>query len=220
MALTRAIVAGAGLAGGFVGAIVALVIGLGGTGGQSAPPLPFEAPPEVTRQPQSGQDRLPLEIELGADFRLIDQNGVEQGRDDLQGQLSLVFFGFANCEGVCLTALPHMGDAVALLERQGARVRPVLITIDPDRDTPEVLGRKLVQYHPRFVGLTGSEAALGRARATFHVRRSVLFQDPAGAPVYQHGTFVYLLGRDAEFLTVFPPVLAPEDMAAIVRNYL
>lgn len=168
----------------------------------------------------AGQDELPISVVLDERFRLLDQDGVTRTAADLKGQPTLVFFGYANCTGVCIMALPSIGEATRILESKGATVRPLLVTIDPARDTPAALKTALAKYHPRYVGLTGDEAALAAVRALFRVHREVLFEDPNGVPIYRHGTYVYLFDAEAKLRTVFPPILHPEEMARIVGNYL
>jgi protein SCO1/2 len=95
----------------------------------------------------------------------------------------------------------------------------MLITIDPERDTPEAMARRLPDYHPRLIGLTGTEAALAEARAVFQVESKQVSTTPEGAPIYAHGSFIYLVGRDGEVKSVLPPILSPERMADLMRKY-
>ncbi|MGF1474649.1 MAG: SCO family protein [Geminicoccaceae bacterium] len=183
----------------------------------------FDGPPElpkISAKPSAQKDPLPVSVEVTDRFRLIDQDGELYWRGSFAGTLSLVFFGYADCEGVCLMGIPNIADAAHVLDADGIEIRPILITIDPDRDRPEVLKEELRPMHERFVGLTGPEGALEEARTMFNVQKTLLFEDPNGQPVFQHGTFVYLLDEQGELLTLFPPVLPPEQMADIVRGYL
>ena len=130
-----------------------------------------------------------------------------------------IFFGYASCEAICSVALPRLGQALDLLGPKGTVLAPILITVDPARDTPEAMGPALARWHPRLIGLTGSEAALAEARAAFQVEASEVFQGPDG-PVYAHGSFIYLVGPDGRVLTLVPPVLGPERMAEVIAGYL
>ena len=97
---------------------------------------------------------------------------------------------------------------------------PLLITVDPERDTVRNMGPALAKWHSRIFGLTGTEEALADARAAFQVERSKVLDDVDGNPVYAHGSFIYLVGRDGQVLTLLPPVLGPERMAEVIRSYL
>lgn len=209
-------------------ALAMVVVGVSSASAQDVPhhhgahrqPGEVGKPPEVKRSDPDVQDKLPIDVALDDRFSLVDQEGLRFEVSDLEGQLSLVFFGYANCEGVCLMALPNLAGTTALLDKDGIQVKPIMITIDPERDTPEAMKSELKALHPKFIGLTGGDQELADVMALFNVKKDVLFHDPDGAPIYRHGTFVYLFGKDAKLLTVFPPILAPEDMAAIVAGYV
>ena len=77
----------------------------------------------------------------------------------------------------------------------------------------------LPRWHPRLIGLTGTEAALADARAAFQVEAREAFEGPEG-PVYAHGGFIYLVGPDGRVLTLLPPILGPERLAAVIAGHL
>ncbi|MEL7048224.1 MAG: SCO family protein [Pseudomonadota bacterium] len=156
----------------------------------------------------------------GGDFRLVDQTGKTRTSRDPDGQFQLVFFGYASCKAICSVALPRMVEAVDQLETAGARVTPVLITVDPERDTVASLKSAVADIHPRLVGLTGDKVALQGAYDAFQVTRNVVFEHPEYGAVYAHGSYIYLLGPDGAFLTLLPPVLGTERIAQIVRKYI
>ena len=135
------------------------------------------------------------------------------------GRPMAIFFGYANCEAICSVALPAMAAALDLLGDEADGIAPVLITVDPERDTPEAMALRLPDYHPRLIGLTGSEEALARARGVFQVEATQVTETPEGDPIYAHGSFIYLVGPDGEVKTVMPPILSPERMAALMRKY-
>lgn len=155
-----------------------------------------------------------------ARFELVDHRGRAVSARDFRGGYLLVFFGYANCEGICTMALPRLAAAVDSLGPVADRVQPLFITVDPARDTPAALAEKLPAIHPRLLGLTGTEAALTRARRAFGLRAKPVAAMPDGSPIYSHGSYIYLVGPDGGVLTLLPPVLDAGHMAAIVRGYL
>lgn len=165
------------------------------------------------------RDALPIEISVGDEFKLTDQDGLRRDRLFFAEGPTLVFFGYASCEGICLTAIPRLAEAEALLRERGARVRPVIVTIDPARDSPEVMKLALMEHSDRLIGLTGSEAELATVRSMFGVRHSLVSAEPENA-VYQHGSFMFLLDANARLMTVLPPILGPGQIADIVEGYL
>ena len=156
---------------------------------------------------------------IGGGFELIDQNGSVRTEADPEGRMQLVFFGYANCQEICSAALPLMAETVDLLAETGSRVIPVLVTVDPERDTPEALATALALHHRDFVGLTGTEVELAVAYEAFNVEFEALFVDPFYGTVFSHGSFIYLLGGDGQVLTLLPPILGPSQMAEIISTY-
>lgn len=177
---------------------------------------------EVHETQAAGLDHaegLPLPFDLGGPFELTDQHGQPRTQANPAGHLQLLFFGYANCQEICSAALPQMGDIATGLAAQGVAITPVMITVDPARDTPASMGPALAQWHPDFVGLTGDEAALANAYKLFSIDSAFLFEDSATGPVYAHGSFLYLLDAQGEFLTVLPPILSNDRMIEIIAGY-
>ncbi|MBU1212414.1 MAG: SCO family protein [Alphaproteobacteria bacterium] len=156
----------------------------------------------------------------GGDFKLVDQFGAERTSKDPDNRYQLVFFGYANCKAICSVALPRMAEVADRLEAEGLLVTPLLITVDPERDTVAALAEAAPKYHSRLVGLTGSQQALDEAYRAFQIERSIVFVDPQQGAVYAHGSYIYLIGPDGTFKTLFPPILSPERIAELVREYV
>jgi protein SCO1/2 len=156
---------------------------------------------------------------VGGDYHLTDHFGHERSSKDPDGNYQLIFFGYASCKAICSVALPRMAHAVDLLGKQGVAVTPLLITVDPERDTLDAMREAVPEIHPKMIGLTGSGEALGEAYKAFSVEKKLVHEHPTEGPIYAHGTFVYLTGPDGTFKTLMPPVLSPERMAEIVISY-
>jgi len=161
-----------------------------------------------------------LPLDLGGPFALSDADGRRVTDADFRGRYMLLFFGYANCPGICPLGLQNMTAAVDLLGPQSARVTPVLITVDPERDTPQALRAAAGRLGSGLVALTGTTAALAAARRAYRVEATPMGRDWQGRPLFQHGTFIYLVGPDGRVLSLFPPVLQPATLAAAVRRYL
>jgi protein SCO1/2 len=169
--------------------------------------------------PLPAAEGLALPLALGGPFTLTDQHGRTRTEADPDGRLQLLFFGYAHCEAICTVALPQMAGIVQDLRAQGIPVRPVMVTVDPDRDTPEVMAEVLEKLDPDFVGLTGAAKALAATYRAFSVENTVVFTDPAGNPVYAHGSLLYLLDGQGRFLTVIPPILSDERAVEIIAAF-
>ncbi len=166
------------------------------------------------------RESTPLPLDIGGPFALTDHEGRAVTDRDFHGRFLLLFFGYANCSSVCPIGLRHMTEAFDLLGETGAAVVPVLITVDPERDTVATLGSALAKIHPRLIGLTGTAEQLAAARRAYKIGAKVTGRDLQGGALYQHGSFIYLMGPDGKFLSLFPPVIPPAVLAAAIARYL
>lgn len=175
-----------------------------------------ETQAHATLPPTQG---LGLPVNLGGPFTLIDQTGQTRTEADPDGHLQLLFFGYANCREICSVALPQMAEIKAGLATRGIALTPVMITVDPVRDTPKTIGPALAAYGPGFIGLTGTDTALQAAYDAFSIEKTFVFEDPEFGPVYAHGSLFYLLNGQGKFLTVIPPILTSERAMDIIAAY-
>jgi protein SCO1/2 len=173
----------------------------------------------LTWAPWASAGAQGLLLEIGGPFTLTDQTGAWRTQVEPQGRLQLVLFGYAACEDMCLVTLPFIARMTRALTAEGVGIVPVMITIDPETDTPEAMGPALAAHSPDFVGLTGSEAELAPVYEAFGVARELLFTDPEGRRVYSHSGPLYLLGPEGRFLTILPPILPEAQYLAILRGY-
>ena len=162
----------------------------------------------------------PFPADIGGPFALIDHTGRPVTDADFRGRFMLVFFGYAQCEALCPVGLGSMTAAVDLLGASGARFQPILNFVDSASDTPEALARHVAAIHPRLIGLTGSRATIGATQKAYKIASELIGRSAKGAPVFSHGSYIYLVGPDGRLLTVLPPVLDARTMSEIVRRYL
>lgn len=105
----------------------------------------------------------------GGPFTLVDHTGNTVTDADFRGEYMLVYFGYINCPDICPMGLSHMTSAIRQMGETGASVRPVFITVDPQRDTVEKLGGYVSAFHPRLVALTGSRGQVAKAATAYKV---------------------------------------------------
>jgi len=154
------------------------------------------------------------------DFKLVDHHGNPRTSVNPNGEYQLLFFGYAKCKAICSVALPTMAEATDLLDAMGHPVTPVLITVDPKRDTVAALKDAVPEMHRKMVGLTGPEEALSKAYDAFQVTKKFVFTHPEEGDVYTHGSNIFLLSPDGEFKTLLPPIISPVRIAEIVAGYI
>jgi cytochrome oxidase Cu insertion factor (SCO1/SenC/PrrC family) len=142
---------------------------------------------------------------IGGPFTLTDQTGQRRNDTEFRGKLLIVYFGYTYCPDICPTDLQQIGLAVQRLGKAGATVQPLFITIDPVRDTPEVLAQYVPSFHPSLLGLTGSPdeiAAVAREYKVVHTK----YQPPNGGPyLIDHTGFIYIVDASGKYRGFFPP---------------
>lgn len=112
-------------------------------------------------------------VDYGRAFQLPDQNGVVRSLRDFKGEVAVVFFGFTQCPEACRTTMAEIAQAKKLLGARGAKLRAIFITVDPERDTSEVLQAFLANFDPSFVALRPGPNQLEKVVGEFktHVRK-------------------------------------------------
>ncbi|HXN16446.1 MAG TPA: SCO family protein [Usitatibacter sp.] len=106
---------------------------------------------------------------MAGELRLRDHNGKERTLADFRGKVVVVVFGYTQCPDVCPTTLADLASALRLLGGEASRVQVLFVTVDPKRDTPELLRQYVPAFHPDFLGLFGDDAALTKVTKDFHV---------------------------------------------------
>jgi cytochrome oxidase Cu insertion factor (SCO1/SenC/PrrC family) len=170
--------------------------------------------------PSAGGVQLPGGMVLGGPFQLTDHTGRQVTESDFTGRFMLVYFGFTYCPDVCPTELGTIAAAIDALEDAGERVTPVLITVDPERDTPAALADYVSRFHPRMVGLTGTPEQVAAAARAYRVFYAKVQRPEMSQYLMDHSSFVYLVGPDGRVRSLFRPETSPEAIAQAVRSQL
>ncbi|MFI4999540.1 MAG: SCO family protein [Reyranellales bacterium] len=158
---------------------------------------------------------------IGGPFSLTDQNGRTVTDATLKGKPTLIYFGYTYCPDVCPTSLLLMETAVEKLGPDAAKkVNLVFITIDPERDTPELIKGYVTNFGPTFEGLTGTSQQIDAVARAYRVYyQKVPGKD--GAPyLMDHSSIVYVLDRNGRFVTHFTHEAKAEAIAAAVERLL
>lgn len=157
---------------------------------------------------------------VGGPFTLTDHTGRRVTEKDFLGTSMLVFFGFTFCPDVCPTELQVMTQALEQLGPDAGKITPVFVTIDPERDTPEVMKAYVENFHPRMVGLTGTSediAAMAKAYRVYYAKaKTAAGQDY----LMDHSSIVYLMGPDGRFLKHFTYTTDAKALAEALRPFL
>jgi cytochrome oxidase Cu insertion factor (SCO1/SenC/PrrC family) len=157
---------------------------------------------------------------IGGAFSLIDTEGNSVTQETLKGTYSLVFFGFTSCPDICPTTLQAITIALDKLGTLGEGVKPVFITVDPERDTPEVMKKYVANFSPRILALTGSKEQTDAAANAYKVYYKAMRQEGDADYDVDHSGFIYLMNPAGEYVTHFSHKDSTESMAVALTKYL
>lgn len=154
-------------------------------------------------------------------FQLTNHDGKTINEDAFAGYYTLVYFGFTHCRVVCPRNLKKLDEVFDLLDVYSSRCQAFFITVDPDRDKPEVMRAYLQEKHPMIMGLTGDAEAVGGAKKTFRVFAEK--KDPVdseGSYDVPHTSLVYLIGPNKEYVVHFAEHTSSEEITSRLRGFL
>lgn len=155
-----------------------------------------------------------------ADFTLTSQTGTPLGLRDLRGHPALVFFGYTNCPDVCPLTMTEWKKLKQDLGDTAKEIAFVFISVDPERDTPEVVDRFLKGYDPSFIGLTGDKSKILAIAKDFGLFFQAHADDGSGAPMVEHSSYSFLLDREARLHMIYSYNIPTESVTRDIRAVL
>lgn len=174
----------------------------------------FTAPPEGNLAGSS----------VGGAFSLIDQDGRPKSEADFKGKYRLMYFGYTFCPDVCPTDVAYMAKGLKAFEtsrpESAARVQPIFVTIDPARDDPAALKAFVAAFHPRLIGLTGTQQQIDAAKKTFAVYAKKFETSDPGNYLMDHQAVFYLFGPDGAPIAFLPHGASAQDVTAMLETYV
>jgi protein SCO1 len=156
---------------------------------------------------------------IGGPFRLVDQNGGAVTDADLKGKWSLVYFGYTHCPDACPTALNDIAVALDELGPKRGAVRPVFITVDPERDTPEVLKAYITAFDTPILALTGTPEEIAQAAKSYRVYYAK-HPEAGGDYSMDHTSVIYVMDPQGRFTASFTHESSPEEIAERLKKLL
>ncbi|MCB4769045.1 SCO family protein [Ancylobacter sp. Lp-2] len=162
--------------------------------------------------------QVATQASVGGPFALVDQDGEPVTDETFKGAPTLIFFGFTHCPDICPTTLFEMSQLFETLGEDARKVQGLFITVDPERDTPEVMKSYIGSFHPSIQGLTGTPEQVA---ATVKAFRAYAQKVPGqnGDYTMNHTAIVYLMDKDGNFVAPFDLKRPPADAAAALRPY-
>lgn len=170
-------------------------------------------------------DEAPLAgAKMGGPFTLTSQTGAKVSDTQFAGRYRLVYFGYSYCPDVCPVDLQKLMQGLKILEKQdaakAARIQPIFITVDPARDTPAVLAQYVRAFHPRLIGLTGSEAEIAATAKEYAVYYRKAEGPTPDAYLVDHARQAVLYGPKGEPIALIPQEDTAEAIAAELAKWV
>ena len=153
---------------------------------------------------------------LGGPYTLIDMHGHPLTERQFQGRYTLIYFGYTHCIDVCPLTLATVTQALDLMGKKAQQIVPLFITVDPSRDTPDVVADYVSHFSPNIVGLTGTESQIHAVIESFHVmarRRDVPVGHMSSDYLMDHSSVLYLMDGDNRLVSVLPVDTSPQEIA-------
>lgn len=158
---------------------------------------------------------------IGGPFSLVDQTGSRVTEADFAGQSKLMYFGYTYCPDMCPLGLATIAAAYDQLRpEERARVVPIFVTIDPERDTVAAIADYVDLFHPAMVGLTGAPDETDAAARAYRVYYRKAESESATDYLVDHSTFIYLMDGDNHYVSHFGHDASPADLLEGIRRHL
>lgn len=158
---------------------------------------------------------------FGRQLELTDHNGVRRSLKDFSGKLVVLFFGYTHCPDVCPTTLSDIAQAFKLMSADEAgRVQVLFVTVDPERDTPDMLKAYVPYFHPAFLGLYGTPAEVAQVAREFKVAYSKHVEPGATGYLVDHTAGSYVLDGQGRLRLYLPYAHPPQDIAHDLKALL
>ncbi|MCW3474190.1 SCO family protein [Limobrevibacterium gyesilva] len=160
---------------------------------------------------------VPAGVSVGGPFALTDTNGHAVTDASYRGRWMLVYFGYTFCPDVCPTELQAVAAALDKLGPDAAKIAPLFITVDPERDTVAALADYVKLFDERLIGLTGTPDQISAAARAYRVYYAKATPKDSSSYLMDHSSFLYLMGPDGTFRALFRQGTSPQDLADGIR---
>ena len=159
--------------------------------------------------------KLQVPDDMGGPFTLTDQDGKETSSTAFKDKYKLVYFGFTHCPAICPTELQKIAQAMKLMgPSTAAQIQPILISVDPERDTPAVLKEYVPMFDIGLVGFTGSKDDIEKIKRQYRVYAAKVDDPNASEYSVDHSSYIYLLDHHDKVVDLY----ATEDSARTIAT--
>ena len=178
------------------------------------------------QQPQSSApSQAPLAgAALGGPFALTDQDGKTVKDSDFAGKYRMIYFGYTFCPDVCPVDVQNLMQGYRAFEKSepaaSAKLQPIFISIDPERDTPAALKQFVGNFHPKLIGLTGTPEQIAAVAKSYAVYYKKAGKPGATDYLMDHSAIAYLMGPDGKPIAMVPQDGTPDQIEAVLKQWV
>lgn len=157
---------------------------------------------------------------FGGDFTLTNHLGENVTNKDFENDYRLIYFGFTYCPAICPTELQRISQILKKLGENGETIQPIFITVDPERDTVDVMKNYISLFDPRLIGLTGTVAQIENIKKAYKIYAAKVQEDGMNDYTVDHSSFIYFMGPNDTLIRIFKTGDTVEDMTNIIHRYI
>lgn len=157
---------------------------------------------------------------FGGPFTLKNHLGETVTHKDFEDQYRLIYFGFTYCPAICPTELQKISSALNQLGDKADQIQPIFISVDPERDTPEVMKNYIELFHPRLIGLTGTVKQVEQAKKSYKIYAAKVQDETMTEYTVDHSSLIYFMNPDNAMVRAFKIDDSAEDMARVIGKYI
>ena len=157
-------------------------------------------------------------IGFGSEIRLTDHTGKARSLADFHGKVVAIFFGFTSCPDVCPTTLSDMRQVMQQLGPKANKLQVLFVTVDPKRDTPELLAKYVPAFHPSFLGLYGDDAATAKVTRDFKIVAQVVPGQTADSYIVNHTAGTLIFDTQGRLRLMAPYGLGADKLTADIKQ--
>jgi len=177
----------------------------------------------VAYQANQGTDKTTSMVmvkNFGGPFTLVNQDNKQVTEKDFDDQWRLIYFGFTYCPAICPTELQKIASALNDLGPIGEKITPIFISVDPERDTVDVMRQYVDLFHPRLIGLTGTTAQVDQAKKSYKIYSAKVKDDTMTDYTVDHSSFIYLMNPNNDLIRIFKTDDPAEEIVKTIKNVI
>lgn len=177
----------------------------------------LDTPPKANKHVESSRG----EAAIGGDFTLTNQHGKVMHDADFRGKVMVVFFGFTHCPMICPVSVATVSSALERLGDDAQHIAPIFITVDPQRDTPQVMKEFLSPFDSRFVGLSGTQEQTQQvleAYKAYAKKGEPMDKNAPDSYMVDHSSYIYVMNQQGGFEVILPYDTEPDKLADAISQ--